>query len=116
MISLECITDTNLISARSYGIEIEIESLCNGLEEMERHEGAPMSSAAVESMLREYEATLRDVVVHAWPLPSDPVVVALRERAKAGLACLHRVTRRARDSAPDWQKRENDFGQVKDQQ
>jgi len=95
MIPLERITTTNLISARSYGIEIEIESLCHGLEEIERGKGLPICSTAMESVLYAYEATLREVVVHAWPLPSDPVVVALRDRARAGLACLHRVTRRA---------------------
>ena len=102
MIPLERITTSNLISARSYGIEIEIESLCDELEEMEGREGLPISPAAMESMLYEYETTLRAVVVHAWPLPSDPVVVALRLRAHAGLACLHRVTRRVRGSTPDW--------------
>jgi len=95
MIPLERISTTNLISARSYGIEIEIESLCHGLEELERHTGPPIGAAAMESVLCACEATLREVVVHAWPLPSDPVVVALRDRAHAGLACLRRVTRRA---------------------
>lgn len=100
MIYLDRITDINLISARSYGIQIEIESLCDRLAEMDRGERWPRWSAAMQSTLEQDEATLRDVVVHAWPMPCDPVVLALRALAYAGLDCLDRVKRRVRDAAP----------------
>lgn len=100
MISLERITDKNLISARSHGVEIEIESMCEWLEAMDRHEGLPIWSGAMESMLHSYQASLREVVMHAWPMPSDPVVVALCAWAHAGLECFNRLRCRVKDAAP----------------
>lgn len=100
MIFLERITDANLISARSYGIEIEIEAMCDWLEEVDRRDDLPIWSEAMKSMLCKFEATLSDVVVHAWPVPADPVVVALCAWAHAALACLYRVKRRATQARP----------------
>lgn len=93
MIPLDWISDTNLISALTNGVELDIETPCAVLHDIARlgaHGGAPAAISA--DALREYETTLLKVVVHAWPLPLDPVVIAIRDCAKAGLACVRHLS------------------------
>ena len=89
MIPLEWISDANLISALSHGVELDIETLCATLKDGSRldvhGDARPHLSA---DALHEYETTLMKILVHAWPLPLDPVVMAIRECAKTGLDCV----------------------------
>lgn len=87
MTPLEWISDANLISALSHGVELDIESLCAMLEDSTRLDACGDARPRISAdALHEYETTLMKILVHAWPLPLDPVVMALRECAKTGLA------------------------------
>lgn len=82
---LHHISTTNLISARCYGIEIDIDDVCAML--MTHRDGVDDGAD-----FRRYETLLLAVLVHAWPLPDDPVVVALRNSAKRALKAIDKLT------------------------
>lgn len=93
MIPLDWISDTNLISALTHGVELDIETPCALLHDIARLDVQAGARAAMSAdALREYEARFMKVVVHAWPLPLDPVVIAIRDCAKAGLACVRQLS------------------------
>ena len=83
--ALHLIEEANLISARSYGIELDLEGLWRNAS------GATPGSAPdlLEQRMRELDNRLRDVLVHAWPNPLDPVVLALLYEAETLRDTLH---------------------------
>lgn len=92
MIPLELISDANLISARQHGVELNVEAICAVLDEaIHAAVSDRQNCSASAAQLPDYERLLRDVIVHAWPAPSDPVVIALRDQAQKGLASLTRL-------------------------
>jgi hypothetical protein len=84
------IVDANLISARLYGIDLDVEGNCASFERYV--EGRMPDKAAAgdwwRSRLRQFEDTFLGVLLHAWPDPRDPVVTALLAQARIGLARL----------------------------
>lgn len=64
---LHLISDRNLISARYHGIELDIEDACGVLD--------PSAQAGV----------LREILLHLWPEPDDPVVLDLLASARRAL-------------------------------
>jgi hypothetical protein len=84
------IVDANLISARLYGIDLDVEGSCASFER-DVEGRMPDKGAAGEpwrAKLRQFEDTFLGVLLHAWPDPRDPVVTALLEQARIGLARL----------------------------
>jgi hypothetical protein len=64
---LHLISDRNLISARYHGIELDIEDACAVLDP-DAHTGL-----------------LREILLHLWPEPDDPVVLDLLASARRAL-------------------------------
>jgi hypothetical protein len=64
---LHLISDRNLISARYHGIELDIEDACAVLD------------------LGAQTSAFREILLHSWPEPQDPVVVALLASARRAL-------------------------------
>lgn len=84
MIDIHHIQDANLISARFYAIDLEVETLCGELlallEALLLAADATLARlwiAAVDTL----EDRLTTLLVHVWPSPMDPVVVGLRAEA-----------------------------------
>ena len=87
--ALHLIEEANLISARSYGIALDLEGLWReSLAAMSVSEPAAPPEVQ-EPRMRELDNRLRDVLVHAWPQPLDPVVLALRYEAESLRDALH---------------------------
>jgi hypothetical protein len=87
---LHHIVDANLISARLYGIDLDVEG---SRASFERYvEGRLLDKGAAgdgwRARLRQFEDTFLGVLLHAWPDPRDPVVTALLDQARTGLARL----------------------------
>jgi hypothetical protein len=75
MIDLHYLHDLNLISARLYDVELDVERLGADLERLAATgEGGRVALLAIENALAK-------IVIHDWPLPDDPVVRQLREAA-----------------------------------
>lgn len=87
--ALHLIEEANLISARSYGIELDLEELWRKVAgpNLESDRAAPPE--VFERRMHELDNRLRDVLVHAWPNPLDPVVLALRYEAENLRDTLH---------------------------
>lgn len=97
MTALHCITDANLISARCHGIELDLDGPCEQLACRVRGGGRTRWNAADEQReLFRQERMFRAIILHAWPEPHDPVVVALRAQARLGLAHVDLLTGRRR--------------------
>ena len=77
--SLHLIDEANLISARRYGIELDLESLWRSALPGPDAVLAPGVPAAC---MRALDEQLFGVLAHAWPVPLDPVVIALRYQAE----------------------------------
>jgi hypothetical protein len=80
------IEETNLISARRHGVDLDLPSLWYtllGTDGMAPPQ--PTTSTAIRynlvSRTELLKNRLRSVIVHAWPRPRDPVVIALRGEA-----------------------------------
>jgi hypothetical protein len=84
------IVDANLISARMYGIDLDVEGSCASFERYleGRMPGKGAAGDGWRSRLRQFEDIFLGVLLHAWPDPGDPVVGALLDQARAGLARL----------------------------
>jgi hypothetical protein len=75
MIDLYYLHDLNLISARLYDVELDVERLGADLDRFAADgEGGRDALLAIENALAK-------IVIHDWPLPDDPVVRQLREAA-----------------------------------
>jgi hypothetical protein len=84
--ALHLIDEANLISARRYGIELDLESLWGtSLPGPD----AVLDPGVLTARMRALDEQLLGVLVHAWPAPRDPVVIALRSQAKDLRAALH---------------------------
>jgi hypothetical protein len=94
---LHHIVDVNLISARLHGVELDLEDNLAWFEEC--IESMRTDRAAADKRfacaLHQFEDTLLGVLLHAWPEPADPVVMALRKRARVGLAWLRQLRQTA---------------------
>lgn len=71
--ALHLIDDANLISARRYGIELDLEGMWQAWR-LSMHEASPAQARERSHAL---DTRLIDVLAHAWPNPRDPVVIAL---------------------------------------
>ena len=82
--ALAFISDKNLISARHYGIELDIEDNCSALAA--RVVGTRTAPPCPqEADMQRQAGMFREIVLHLWPEPSDPVVVRLRSSARQAL-------------------------------
>jgi hypothetical protein len=88
--ALHLLDEANLISARRGGIELDLESLWRTV--VAATEAAPAPGASRER-LRALDDRLLDVLTHAWPVPRDPVVIALRYQADHMRDALHAMAR-----------------------
>ncbi|MBQ5964623.1 hypothetical protein [Massilia sp. ZL223] len=101
MIALHRITDANLISARCYGIELDLDGPCEQLASRVRRGSRMAWNAADEQReLFRQERMFRAIILHAWPEPDDPVVLELRAQARLGLAHVDLLTGRRRSWHP----------------
>jgi hypothetical protein len=82
------IVDANLISARMYGIDLDVEDNCASFERYVEGSDKGTAGDGWRSRLRQFEDIFLGVLLHAWPDPGDPVVGALLAQARAGLARL----------------------------
>lgn len=89
--ALHLLDEANLISARRCGIELELDGLWRMLADDTQTGLAPDTPRERMRMLDE---RLRKVLVHAWPVPRDPVVIALRYQAEEMRDALHAQRRR----------------------
>ena len=95
-IQLHLIEEANLISARRHGIDLDLPGVwARSLKSEAAASWLPAEQARHEladrvSLLRN---RLRAVIVHAWPLPQDAVVVALRQEASGMMAELDRLSK-----------------------
>lgn len=89
MSTLPFISDKNLISARRYGIELDIEEHCARLAASAMQ---PRQACRCESFrdadMQAHARNCREILLHLWPEPDDPVVVGLRASARLALAHL----------------------------
>jgi hypothetical protein len=77
MIDLNYLHDLNLISARLYNLDLDLEQRRVELERLlGGGEGGGIALQAIESALAK-------IIVHDWPQPDDPVVRQLRAQALA---------------------------------
>jgi hypothetical protein len=77
MIDLNYLHDLNLISARLYHVDLDVEQRRVELEcLLGGGDGGRVALLAIESALAR-------IIVHDWPLPDDPVVRELRAQALA---------------------------------
>ncbi|RZA36231.1 MAG: hypothetical protein EOP92_06385 [Lysobacteraceae bacterium] len=84
--ALAFISDKNLISARHYGIELDIEDSCTLLAATVV--GAGMASprpCPQDPELQRLAGMFREILLHLWPEPGDPAVVNLRMSARLAL-------------------------------
>lgn len=101
MTALHRITDANLISARCYGLELDLDGACDVLASRVRRGGRMRWNAAEEQReLFRQERMFRAIITHAWPEPGDPVVVELCAQARLGLAHVDMLTGRSRSWPP----------------
>ena len=87
--ALHLIEETNLISARSYEIALDLEGLWRDMVGATHASGLAAAPDVLERRMRELDNRLREVLVHAWPNPLDPVVLALRYEAENLRDTLH---------------------------
>jgi hypothetical protein len=77
------IDEANLISARRHAIDLDLPTLWYTMLGTDGKPPAPQESVRYDLLDR--IALLRNrltaVIVHAWPRPRDPVVMALRQEA-----------------------------------
>jgi len=78
------IDEANLISARRHGIDLDLPALWYALlGTYDRAPPLPDKAFRYELLSRttSLKNRLRSVIVHSWPRPHDPIVVALRSEA-----------------------------------
>lgn len=78
------IDEANLISARRHGVDLDLPDLWYMLLGVDGPVQTKTEAAARHDLSSRTELLknrLRSVIVHAWPRPVDPVVVALRREA-----------------------------------
>lgn len=93
MAALHLITDENLISARCYGVELDIEEDCALLASWLEQKEMPVSQAAHQhAILLRQARVFRDILLHLWPQPEDPVVKELLASARRGLDHVDALT------------------------
>lgn len=87
MSTLPFISNKNLISARRYGIELDIEDSCAALAARAMGAQQPGPADPVrEADLEAHARTFRAILLHLWPEPADPVVAGMRASARLALA------------------------------
>lgn len=91
------IEEANLISARRHGIDLDLPEVWYTLLGTDA-KALPQPDATVRydlvSRTELLKNRLRSVIVHAWPRPQDPVVVALRGEALEMMEALDRLRER----------------------
>ena len=101
---LHLIQEANLISARRHGVDLHLDAIWPAPDGI----GDPSGRAALQAA----DERLLAVLVHAWPNPADPVVVALRDEAE----CLRDLLalRLGASAAPWREPQHQEFGAVED--
>ena len=87
--ALHLIDEANLISARCHGIELDLEGRWRAWSAVKREPEAVPRSTCLHERMRDLDKPLLDVLLHAWPLPKDPVVIALQHEAECMRNALH---------------------------
>jgi hypothetical protein len=78
------IEEANLVSARRHGVDLDLPTLWYTLLGSDgKPPPVPLPSVHYDLVSRTelLKNRLRSVIVHAWPRPHDPVVMALRQEA-----------------------------------
>lgn len=84
--ALAFISDKNLISARHYGIELDIEDSCATLAaRVVQARSAFPCLCPQEAEMQRQAGMFREILLHLWPEPGDPVVVQLLGSARLAL-------------------------------
>lgn len=98
--ALAFISDKNLISARHYGIELDIEDSCASLAArvLRARTACPCPQ---DPEIQRQAGIFREIVLHLWPEPGDPVVVQLRSSARLALAHIAMLRTGAVNEAAD---------------
>jgi hypothetical protein len=81
---ISSIDEANLISARRHGVDLDLPALWYALLGTDAPARPQNETAARYDLVSRTEVLknrLRSVIVHAWPRPIDPVVLALRREA-----------------------------------
>ena len=96
MTALHFITDENLISARSYGVELDIEEACATLASwIELDEKLFSQTIHLDAILSRHAKVFREILLHLWPQPEDPVVMELLASTRLGLDHIETLTARS---------------------
>jgi hypothetical protein len=85
-IDLNLIDEANLISARINLIELDLQAFWQACSSQGETGGADVVRDADF-----WKCRLTEVIIHAWPRPDDPVVVALRQQAYVLMAELDKM-------------------------
>jgi hypothetical protein len=88
------IEEANLVSARRHGVDLDLPTLWYALLGTDALAPARPDRSSRYDLVSRTELLknrLRAVIVHAWPGPHDPVVVALREEAMEMMEALDRL-------------------------
>ena len=96
MPALHLITDENLISARCYGVEFDIEEACTLLAAwIELEEMLFFQLKHLDAILLRQTKLFRGILLHLWPRPEDPVVIELLASTRQGLDHIDTLTARS---------------------
>ena len=96
MTALHLITDENLISARSYGVELDIEEACATLASwMELDDKLFFQTSDLDAILLCHARMFREILLHLWPQAEDPVVMELLASTRLGLDHIETLTARS---------------------
>ena len=96
MTALHLITDENLISARCYGIELDIDEACAALASwVELEEMLYCQTVHRDAVLLRQTKIFREILLHLWPQPEDPVVMELLASTRLGLDHIDTLTVRS---------------------
>lgn len=96
MSTLPFIRDNNLISARRYGIELDIEESCASLAARAMQVQGVRSEPVLEPDMQAVAQGFRAILLHLWPEPDDPVIIGLRTSARLALAHIEILASRYR--------------------
>jgi hypothetical protein len=85
-IDLNLIDEANLISARINLIELDLQAFWQAI--------SPQGETGGTHVFRDadfWKCRLTEMIIHAWPRPDDPVVMALRQEAYVLMAELDKL-------------------------
>lgn len=96
MSTLPFISDKNLISARRYDIELDIEERCARLAAGAMQAQRGRREPVLETDMQAQAQVFRAILLHLWPDPEDPVIAGLRTSARLALAHIEILASRYR--------------------